>query len=199
MTRFLEFFITVALPQILWPLKGIIYMEEQALQWIVAYAHAWIWENGSIILLFFAIIFVLSFVLGSGRRPRRKDTVVGIFHLLWSFIVNVCFAWFFLIYGAIAGALEEDQNPQCGVDNARVIENIRINHTRCWTTEHRYTRLSVHFRIGRGLFRIFYKVMEYLPILGDDRLKTVRKGIARLLALVIILWGVWNIPYDLMH
>lgn len=183
-------FLLYVLWSIVWPPKGIIYMEEQAIQWLVAFSHAWIKINGAAIIMVIAIYMVIMFVVFE-RRPhvgRGGGLLRRILRFVLDFIVVVLFAWIFLIYGALRGEV----NGNRGESNARVEHNVRR-----FGMTYRFIRLSMHFRLGRAIYRFFHWLIGYIPVIARNN--RARDIIARGLALVVILWGVWNIPYDLTH
>ena len=90
---------------VVWPIKGIIYMEEQVLQWGLA----WVLYNaeglGVIVIILFGIGMMLSsYNLGAYFRNVRSfgmRMLLGLFATL----LNILLAWFFLIWGALRGTL----------------------------------------------------------------------------------------------
>ena len=188
-------FLLYVIWSILWPPKGIIYMEEQAIQWLVAFSHAWINAYGGAIITVIAIYVVIMFVVFERMpRPAAHGGIIGrIFRFVWSMIVVILFAWVFLIVGALVGQREGNRGERF----ARV-ENQYTNHiTRNFGTTFRITRLSLHFRLGRAIYRFCFWLTGFIPAIArNNRLHEV---LARVLAMVVILWGVWNIPYDITH
>ena len=178
----LEFFLHV-LWQIVWPPKGIIYLEEQAVQWIVAITHEYLLHYGYIliILLGFWILFSSVFKFPKVRYGRSFSRMLN---WLFNIVIRILFAWVFLIYGALAS----DNNGNRGEANVQIRRRIGFHSLR-------YT--SLHFRFGRWLYRTAYRLLGYIP--GIQRNDRARHIIARVIAMVIILWGVWHIPYDLTH
>ena len=181
MTGF-EFFLRV-LWQIVWPIKGIIYMEEQVVQWIVAIVHAYLYTYGYLLIICFGILLAIISAL-SLPKVRCGRTFSRILHSLIALIIRILFAWVFLIYGALRGELEGTR----GEGNVQISRRFGF---------HRIRYTSLHFRLGRWLYRTAYRLIGYIPaIQRNDRIRTI---IARTIAMIIILWGVWHIPYDIMH
>lgn len=178
----LEFFLHV-LWQIVWPPKGIIYMEEQAVQWIVAITHAYLLEYGYLLIICFGIFLALASVLNL-PKIRYGRTFSRILNSLLNIVLRILLAWVFLIYGALAS----DDNGNRGEVNVQVRRRIGF---------HTLRHTSLHFRLGRWLYRTAYRLLGYIPaIQRNDRARHI---IARIIAMVIILWGVWHIPYDITH
>lgn len=179
---------------LIWPPKGIIYLETQVLMWIYAFCKVWLIHNMPTIIVALAIIFVIGCVFFGRVRPHmprgRFHRIIG---TIFRVITNIIFAWVMLIYGATAGQV----NNTNGENNARISYTRRVRTGMIWNVVHSFTRLSLHFYLGRGIFRLFYRLLGYIPrIRENNRVRTI---VARILTLVIILWGVWMIPYDLTH
>lgn len=179
---------------LIWPPKGIIYFEAQVLMWIYAYCSAWLNHYMPLILMAAAIIFAISCgVFGRTRMHMPRGIVHRFFHTIIRLVVNILFAWFFLIYGALAGQV----NNANGENNAQISYTRRVYTSPIWNIVHSFTRLSLHFHLGRGIFRFFYRLLARIPSLqGNNRRREI---IARVLTLVVCLWGIWNLPYDLTH
>ena len=148
---------------VVWPPKGIIYMEEQILQW----GFAWLLSYSEKIVILAIILFGIGMLIYSahlsryfrGVRSGAERFGQGLFRALR----NVIFAWWFLIVGAVRGTVS--MNEPCR------------------------RRTSLHYRFGRWLYR-----MMYLYVFRFIHAPRVREIVARVAALVIILWGVWEIP-----
>ena len=54
------------------------------------------------------------------------------------------------------------------------------------------SRTSWHYRFGRGLYSVLY--LYVFRFIHNNRVRVI---VSRVIALVIIFWGVWNIPGDL--
>lgn len=189
-------FLLFVIGSILWPPKGIIYMEEQAIQWMVAFSHAWINAYGAVFITVIAIYVVIMFVVFE-RMPHPVAHGGGIgrrvFHFIWSMLIVVLFSWIFLIVGALTG----ERNGNRGERFARVENQYTNRITRNFGTVYRITRLSLHFRLGRAIYRFCFWLTGLIPAIArNNRLHEV---LARIMAMVVILWGVWNIPYDITH
>lgn len=179
---------------LIWPPKGIIYLETQVLMWIYAFCKVWLIHNMPTIIVALSIIFVIGCVVFGRVRPHMpRGSFHRIFGTIFRVITNIIFAWGMLIYGATAGQV----NNTNGENNARISYTRRVRTGMIWNVVHSFTRLSLHFYLGRGIFRLFYRLLGYIPrIRENDRVRTI---VARILTLVIVLWGVWMIPYDLTH
>lgn len=175
----LEFFLQV-LWQVIWPPKGIIYMEEQVLQWCVAIAHSWLQQYGYTIFIILGIGMALSYAIGQSNVYPRGRTIRRMIRNIWNWIVRIAFAWLFLLYGAVRGTMTIAEETQ---ETRRLL--------------HRHAHRSWHYRLGRWLSRIAYRLLGHVGLIARN--EQMRRIIARTIALVICLWGVWNIPYDLTH
>ena len=170
---------------------GIIRFESQIIMALYAYAKVWFIYSIPTILIAAAIIYAFR---SAGLGRTRIHVRGGFFNGFWGTIVrivtNVVFAWGLLIYGAAVGQ----------VDNANGERNATISYTRrvrngfIWNVVHSFTRISLHFNIGRGLFRGFFWGLGFIPRLRDN--SRVRSIIARALSFVVIFWGAWKIPVD---
>lgn len=170
---------------------GIIRFENQLVMAIYAYVKVWLINYLPVILIGVAIIYMIGAgVFGRTRIHVHGGTFQRVFGTIMRVITNIIFAWGLLIYGAAVGQ----------VDNANGEENARITYTRrvrtgpIWNVVHSFTRISLHFNIGRGLFRAFFWVLGFIPRLRDN--SRIRGIIARVLTFVVIFWGVWLIPFD---
>ena len=178
----LEFFLHV-LWQIVWPPKGIIYMEEQAVQWIVAITHEYLLHYGYILIILFGFWIPFSSVF-KFPKVRYGRSFSRMLNSLLNIVIRILFAWVFLIYGALAS----DDNGNRGEANVQIRRRIGF---------HTLRHTSLHFRLGRWLYRTAYRLIGYIPaIQRNDRIRHI---LARVIAMMIILWGVWHIPYDITH
>lgn len=182
----MNFLMTIII-SIVWPIKGIIYMEEQALQWIFAIGTVYLREYGYILLILLGIGLILSF--GHYRRVLygARGAIVATIVLLVTVVINVCLAWFYLIYGAINGRMADTHQP--------LRLSVRRNPRNRLHLVLDRTNPSLHYRLGRWLYRTFNRLLLHIPRINP----TFCSALARVIALVVILWGVWNIPYDLTH
>lgn len=170
---------------VVWPIKGIIYMEEQLIQWGLAFIIAYFDEIGVILVILFGIgMMIRSAHLSHYFRDVRS--MFGRFCLgLLATVLNIFLAWIFLIWGAARGTLARTERA-----------NTHRVHAHRHGLHHQVIggRASLHYRFGRWIFRTLYTyVFRFIPN------TTIREWTARIVALVIILWGCWNIPYDLTH
>ena len=182
---------------IIWPPKGIIYMEVQALMWLYTLIKVWLINNGYLLLIGLGIVLAISYSVFGNARPRVPR--MG-FHRIWHTIIrgitNITFAWFFLIYGAGWG----DLNGNNGANNATYTYTRRVHAGPVWNVVHNFSRVSLHFHLGRGIFRIFYRLLGCVSRFNNNpNEERTRVIIARVLAMLVIFWGVWMIPYDLTH
>lgn len=179
---------------LIWPPKGIIYFETQVLMWIYAYSKVWLTHNMPIIIMAAAIIFVIGCAVFGHTRPHMPRGIFGrVFGTIFRVLTNIIFAWGLLIYGAAVGQVDNAN----GEANARISYTRRIHTGPIWNVVHSFTRLSLHFYLGRGIFRLFFYLLGFIPRLRENSRN--RGIIARVLTFVVIFWGVWMIPYDLTH
>lgn len=182
--------------QIILPPKGIIYMEEQLVQWAYAFISVilgnWLKAGGSIIIICIGI--VMLFNLGGLNRlfhGLTRQLVMRISRIvawLLTLIINLVLAWVYLIYGAVRGQLDDSNEPWTFWFHS-VGGHIHFHYSR--------THRPLHFRLGRWLYRkLFGLVDRFAPDTTSPRTK---EHIARGLALFVILWGCWHIPYDITH
>lgn len=189
-------FVREILWSLFWPPKGIIYFETQVLMWIYTLIKVWLIHNGYILLIAAAIIFAISCAVFGNTRVRMPRMM---FHRVWNsflrVLTNIVFAWFFLVYGATCGEVRGNN----GENNATISYSRRVHTGPIWNVVHNFSRLSLHFHLGRGIFRLFYWVLGFIPRFRNGLEERTRRTIARVLAMVVIFWGVWMIPYDLTH
>ena len=179
---------------LIWPPKGIIYFETQVLMWIYAYSKVWLIHNMPMIITAAAIIFVIGCaVFGRTRLHMPRGMFPRVFGTIFRVLTNIVFAWGLLIYGAAVGQVDTAD----GEANARITYTRRIHTGPVWNVVHSFTRLSLHFYLGRGIFRLFFYLLGFIPRLRENARN--RGIIARVLTFVVIFWGVWMIPYDLTH
>ncbi len=175
------------------PVKGIIYAEEQFLQWHIVLGGVYLQRLMPTIITILAIYFVIMTVFANRQHPFHggHHHFGNILHHIWRFVVTIVFAWFFLLYGVVAGNNEQAQR------SATTTYTYRRRFGRMFEGVNTFTRVSLHFRLGRWLYNILYRVLGHIPAL--ERNARVHRIVALTIALVICLWGVWNIPYDLTH
>lgn len=185
-------FIAHILWSIIWPLKGIIYMEEQALQWCYAFGRVWITQYGYLLLIIGASIYAIFCVLGHPDSYRSFGRIIinTVVQLLQT-IFHIMFAWVYLLYGAINGRMDNSHQP------FRVRMHFHGPHPH-WVVTRNYPTL--HYMLGRWLYRFFYRIIRWVCNRFNLTLNTRQSAtIARIMAVLVIIWGVWNIPYDLTH
>ena len=170
---------------VVWPIKGIIYMEEQVLQWGLA----WVLYNAEGLGVIVIILFGIGMMLSSYNLGRYFRNVRGfgmrLLLGLFATVLNILLAWFFLIWGALRGTMANTERTNMH----RMEVHGRHMHHRVI-----FGQSSLHYRMGRGLYRLIYTY-----IFRFIRNANVRMILSRALALLIIVWGAWNIPYDLTH
>ena len=170
---------------------GIIRFENQFVMATYAYAKVWLIHYMPVIIMCAALIFLIGCTVFGRTRPRMpRGPLHGVFGTLFRVFINIIFAWGLLIYGAVVG----QANNNHGENNATITHTRRVHTGFIWNVVHTFTRLSLHFNLGRGIFRFFNRILGRIPRLRDDA--RAREIIARLLTLAIILWGVWKIPTD---
>ena len=170
---------------------GIIRFESQMIMAIYAYAKTMILYFIPTILICVAILYALrSVVFGRTRIHMRGGMFNGFFGTIMRVLTNIFFAWGFLIYGATVGQVDNAN----GEANARITYTRRIHTGPIWNVVHSFTRISLHFHIGRGIFRAFFWSLGFIPRVRDNA--RVRDIIARFLTFAVILWGFWKIPMD---
>ena len=117
------------LKNVVWPIKGIIYMEEQLLQWGLAFIITYSAEIGTILIICLGIGMLLySAHLNRYFRGVRSN-VRRVVHVIFIMLRNILFAWGYLVWGAIHG------NVGCNEQGSRT---------------------SLHYRFGRWIYRMLY-------------------------------------------
>lgn len=179
--------------QVIWPLKGIIYMEEQILQWGLAFALVYFKHYGYMLLIVAALYFVVTYIVLS-RTPHMRIHTGRMLHFVITILCVILGAWVLLIFGALVG-----NHGNRGENVARGTLNHRTPLFGGWAIVRSITYVSLHFRLGRAIYRGFYRLIGYIPFFGRTENARFREVVARVLALFVILYGAWNIPYDLTH
>lgn len=170
---------------------GIIRFENQLIMAIYAYAKVWFIYYIPAILIGAAIIYAISSaVFGRTRIHVRGGMFHRVFGTIMRVLTNIFFAWGLLCYGAAAGQVDNTN----GEENARITYTRRVHTGPVWNIVHTFTRISLHFNIGRGLFRLFFWALGFIPRLRDN--SRIRGIIARVLSFVVIFWGAWEIFAD---
>ena len=170
---------------------GIIRFENQLIMAIYAYAKTWVLYYIPVILIGAAIIYALrSVIFGQTRIHVRGGMFNRAFGTIVRVLTNLFFAWGLLVYGAAVGQVDNTN----GEENARITYTRRVHTGPVWNVVHTFTRISLHFNIGRGLFRGFFWVLGFIPRLREN--SRVRGIIARVLTFTVIFWGAWKIPMD---
>ena len=170
---------------------GIIRFENQLIMAIYAYAKVWFLYYIPAIAIVAVIIYAISSaVFGCTRICVRGGMFHRFFGTIMRVLTNIVFAWGLLIYGAAVGQVDNAN----GEANARITYTRRVHTGPIWNVVHTFTRISLHFNLGRGLFRLFFWALSFIPRLRDN--SRVRGIIARVLTFVVIFWGAWKIPMD---
>lgn len=191
-------FLWTVIRSLLWPPKGIILFEEQVIQWCVAIGHAWIKANGYVFLIIAAIYFAIALVVFERMPHMHGHHGIGrVLHFIFSMLVVVLLAWFWLIYGAVRGRRADQEEANRGEREATDTYTYRRHITRSLSVTNTFTRLSLHFRLGRWLYRMFFNLLGRISVFRNNY--RLHEFFARFLALVVILWGVWKIPYVITH
>lgn len=188
----LEMFVRI-LWQVIWPPSGIILMEEQLLQWGLAFFLVYLEKYSYMLLMIAALYFVIAYVVFS-RMPHMQHHTRRLFHFIFTMISVICGAWILLIFGALVG-----NHGNRGEDVARATMTRRTPIIAGWTIVRNITYISLHFRFGRGIYRFFYRVLGHVGFLAREENLRFREAIARVLALFVIVYGAWDIPYLLTH
>ncbi len=187
-------FIWFVIVNLIWPPKGIIYLEEQIYQWIYAFGKVWILHNMPALIMAAAIYFLIMFVVVERHHFHHGRGGIGrVLRFFVRMIITIALSWVMLIFGAIRG----ERTGGRGENNARVTTTMTYARNWFYTTTQTFTRLSLHFRLGRWLYRAFYNLLGHIAAVNNR--ERIHEILARSLALVVIFWGVWNIPYDLTH
>lgn len=170
---------------------GIIRFESQMIMAIYAYAKTMFLYCIPAILIIGTILYAIrSVAFGRTRIHMRGGVFNGLFGTIMRVLTNLIFAWGLLLYGAAVGQVDNAN----GEANARITYTRRIHTGPIWNVVHSFTRISLHFNIGRGIFRAFFWVIGFIPRLRDN--SRLRGIIARVLTFAVILWGFWEIPMD---
>ncbi len=182
------------------PFSGIMEFEVMLLKCVVVYARVALEAYGSILLTLLAIYVIVYFVLAN-RMPHFHMHVGRWIGIIVSVITEFFFAGLMLILGGAIG-----NNGNRGERYAQVNIQHRTHPVAGWSFGRTITHLSLHFQLGRLVFRGFYWLVGLIPIfrnaaiLADPvrgpRMIQIHIAIARILALALILWGFWRIPAD---
>ncbi len=191
-------YLLVIIRSLLWPPMGVILFEEQIMQWCYATLKVYILANGANIMIAFAVYAVIMFVVFE-RNPigHRMHHGIGRFiGFIFRLLFVIIFGWAMLLYGALVGGLRGEGTA--GEDNARQTITIRRHYFHHMIeVSQRFTRLSWHFRFGRWLFRASYWVLGHIRVI-DERPR-LHRTLARGVALFVIVYRAWEIPYLLTH
>lgn len=170
---------------------GIIRFENQLIMAVYAYVKVWLLNYIPVILIGAAIIFMIgTAVFGRPGIHRPRGLFHRVFGTIFRVFTNIIFAWGFLIYGAAVGQVDST----AGEENARITYTRRVHTGPIWNVVHTFTRISLHFNLGRGIFRMFFYLLGFIPALRRNA--RTRGIIARVLTFFVILWGIWMIPFD---
>lgn len=176
----------------LWPIKGIIMMEERLILYSLTIGIIYLGDFVGVIAI---MLIGLTLALTLSFR-RTWNGVSGFFSTFCMVcivtILNIVSAWFYLVYGAINGRVANTHVPR-----RLAIRRNSHNHVHVVFTNDRPTW---HYQLGRGIYRLFFRGVNWvLRILHIPARGFIAATIARALALVVILWGVWYIPQDIIN
>lgn len=181
-------YLGLILKDLVLPPKGIIPAEIILILRAMAHMQALLELYAPTIITAFAIYFVIAFVVFE-RMPHRHHhggIVARIIGFLITFIVTVAFAWGFLLAGLIAGMVGGDFERRAQ-QNANIELNYRRPITRNTSVIYRITRLSIHFRIGRGIYRLFYRLIGRIRVMRNHR--EIQSFLAMTGSLIIFFMG----------
>lgn len=172
---------------LVWPPKGIIYIEAYLLAWVYGFARAYLIHYGSVLLIVLAIIMAISTTIGTPPGHLRRS--------IWRFVRNVlmqllviCFrvltAWIYLCIGIFNGRMANTHQPP----------TLRVHaggpHLRfVWDTNH----LAWHYRFGRWLYRRFNNLLSRIPNI-NSRFASLSAILARVICAILVLWNIWDLP-----
>lgn len=172
---------------IFWPVKGIIYLEVYLLTWIFWMSWVYFSVYGVILLIVATVLFALAVTFNRVCQLRRAGARLAgaVFHSVIGVITAIFRAWWYLLVGVVNGrvATAADQH---------LPRSIRFDHGRFRRRRLNNDELPLHYLLGRGLYRLFYRLIALIPGLNGHQ--NVVATIARILGLVVVLWGVWDIP-----
>ena len=172
---------------LVWPLKGIIYLEVYLLLWIFWMSGVFLPDYGQILLIVATVLFALAVTFNRVCQLRRAGARLAgaVFHSVIGVITAIFRAWWYLLLGVATGrvATAADQHLPW---------SIRFEHGRFRRRRLHDDELPLHYLLGRGLYRLFYRLISLIPGLNGHQ--NVVATIARILGLVVVLWGVWDIP-----
>lgn len=194
-------YLLMIIRSLLWPPKGVILFEEQFFQWCYATLKVYLLAQGiPQIMIAFAIYAIIMFaVFEAGPRHHTRHAfhrgIRGVFGFIFRLLFVFLFSWIMLIYGALAGGLR-GEGPEA---DPRAIQNITVRRhwSRFIDVTQSFTRLSWHFRFGRWLFRTFYFLISHIGFIASR--PRLHRFLARGIALFVIVYKAWDIPYLLTH
>ena len=161
--NYMDFWRVIIIPALLKDMPmGIIYLEEQILQWHVALVGVVASRLMASVIMALAIIYIVRTVFLNDAHPFHRHHHIGILHHVWRFIVTIGLAWFFLIYGVVAGNNEQAQH------NATTTYTYRRRFGRMFEAVNSFTRVSLHFRLGRALYRMFYRILNHIHFVEQN-------------------------------
>lgn len=179
MTTYEEFF-SYFLKNLVWPLKGIAFVEFYLLAWVWAFAKDAFITYGIIGLIILTIIFAIRTTMGIPRSSRRDHILRHIIIFFIAIVLRVLLAWVYLGVGVFNGRLDETHIPRT-LRIERVGPQIRLrfeNHA------------TLHYRLGRWVYRRLYTLIGRIPNINPNWVTVL----ARIIGGMICFWGVWRIP-----
>lgn len=176
----------------LWPIKGIIMMEERLVLYTVTIGIMYFGDFIGVIAIML-VGLMLAFTLSFRRTWNGVSGFIATFFTVCVVtILNIVSAWFYLVYGAVNGRISNTHIPR-----RLAIRRNPHNHLRIVFTNDRPT---LHYQMGHGIYRFFFRCVNFvLRTLHIPARGFISAIIARALALVVILWGVWYIPQDIVN
>ena len=199
MGNFFEY-MALIITSLLWPPEGIILMEEQLLQRLYATIKAYLTYGGAManILIAFAVYAVIMYVIFERRNVVGHMLHRGIRRIvafIGRLLFVIFFSWGMLVFGAVGGMLR-GEGPE---DDPRARQNITIrrHYFHFIDVSQTFTRISWHFRFGRWLFRTVHWLLGHIGVIAAR--PRLHRFLARAIAIFIIIYRAWEIPYLLTH
>ena len=179
------------LSNVFWPLKGIIMMEERFILYTLSIGLIYFGN-------FLGVVFIMVFAIVLAITLNLRRTWNGFLGFMATFIVefiafifNITFAWFYLVYGAINGRMNESHVPR------RL--TVRRNRHRV-NIAFVANNPGIHYRLGRGIYRLFYRFFSWIiHSLNLTLSNTMISATSRIFTLIVILWGIWYLPGDIAN
>jgi len=133
------------------------------------------------------VLFALAVTFNRVCQLRRAGARLAdaVFHSVIWVITAIIRGWWYLLLGIANGrvATAADQHLPWSV---------RFEHGRFRRRRLHEDELPLHYLLGRWMYRMLYRLVGLIPGLNGHQ--NIVATIARVLGLVIALWGVWDIP-----